>query len=215
MRRAESYQARRFKHVEVLDDEVKQSKKNTLSSLSGFPVKDDALRGFATGNRAGKPAERKQEVLTPQSVVDVCNAVWGSIDMDPCYCDGALTVTTAAMVCDGAWCGDGLKTPWRPKAFINPPYNDLKKWLAYGLTQPREQIWLVPVRTHRTWWRAWRDQLDARFELDPLKFVGYDQAFPAPLLLGYMGSNTSAFVDACFNSKLRGGLYRGDNKVSQ
>lgn len=167
-----------------------QSKKNTLSSLSGFPVKNNAMAGLATANRSGKPAEREQEVLTPQSIVDVCNKLWVQIMFDPCWCEGAITDPYAVNL------GDGLKCQWLPKTYINPPYKDLKAWLAYGQTQPKEQIWLVPVRTHRTWWRSWRDSLDVYCELNPLAFVGYAQVFPAPLLLGYWGEKTMRFCDA-------------------
>lgn len=149
--------------------------------MSGFPVKPDGMQGLATGNRTGKPAERKQEILSPPCIVDVCNKLWGRIELDPCYHPDAIT--------DPVWASiDGLKTKWSPRAYINPPYKDLKLWLKYGATQPTEQIWLVPVRTHRKWWRAWRDQLDVYVELNPIKFIGYQSYFPAPLLLGYRGA---------------------------
>lgn len=180
-----------------------QSKKNTLSSLSGFPVKNNAMAGLATANRTGKPAERLQEVLTPQSIIDVCNKVWGQIMLDPCWCAGAITHPFSVNM------GDGLKCQWLPKTYVNPPYKNLKDWLKYGQTQPREQIWLVPVRTHRKWWRKWRDELDAYVELNPLKFVGYDAYFPAPLLLGYVGNDVAAFMKA---SQLLGTVYENPNR---
>ncbi len=183
---------------------MKQAAKNTLSSLSGFPVRDDAMRGLSTGNRVGKPAERKQEVLTPQCIVDVCNKVWGQIVLDPCWCEGALTNPIHKFEFPPI---DALTAPWITFSYINPPYKDLKQWLAYGRTQPDEQIWLVPVRTHRKWWRQWRDELDVYCELDPLKFLGYDCAFPAPLLLGYKGAKGATFITAC-KKHLKGGVYQ-------
>ena len=176
---------------------MKQSIKNTLSALSGFPV----LRGFATGNRTGKPAEREQEVLTPQVIVDVCKATWGQIGLDPCWCKGSLTNPFHSFTYPEM---NGLTEPWTENTFINPPYKDLKAWLAHGRAQPTEQIWLVPVRTHRWWWRQWRDELDVAVELNPLKFVGYKQYFPAPLLLGYRGDK---HLDFCMASFDLGGVY--------
>ena len=123
----------------------------------------------------------------------MCNKVWGRIALDPCWCEGALTNPIHQFEHPQQ---DGLKDPWIAFSYINPPFGDLKQWLAYGQMQPREQIWLCPVRTHRKWWRAWRDQLDAYIELDPLAFEGYDQKFPAPLLLGYIGDSTGAFFRA-------------------
>jgi hypothetical protein len=177
---------------------MKQAAKNRLSSLSGFPVKNSAMAGLATGNREGKPAERKQEVLTPQCIIDVCTQVWGKIQFDPCYHQDAITDPQFAT------CLAGLDVEWHSKAYVNPPYKDLKAWLKYGSTQPGEQIWLVPVRTHRGWWRAWRDELDVYVELNPIKFIGYDQYFPAPLMLGYRGEMEFEFCEAAF---LLGSVY--------
>lgn len=166
-----------------------------------------AMRGLATGNRPGKPAERKQEILTPQVIVDVCAKLWGRIELDPCYCDGALTNPLYSFTYPAV---DALKVEWGYKAFINPPYKDLKAWLAHGREQKFEQIWLVPVRTHRKWFRAWRDSLGAYVEMDPIAFVGYDQVFPAPLMLGYKGKKATDFLAAA--SHLGSG-YSPDNDV--
>ena len=153
--------------------------------------RQDAMVGLATGNREGKPAERKQEVLTPQCIIDVCNKLWGRIEFDPCPHPDART----GAVSEAPNNLSGMRVTWSNKTYINPPYKDLKDWLEYGQKQVGEQIWLVPVRTHRKWWRHWRDSwLDAHVELDPLKFVGYKQVFPAPLLLGYRGTNALDFM---------------------
>lgn len=159
----------------------------------------DALTGLSTGNRTGKPAERQQEILTPQKILDVPNRLWGRIVLDPCWCQGALTNPEEKFELPHV---DGLKAQWLGKSFINPPYKDLKKWLAHGQTQTKEQIWLTPVRTHRKWWRAWRDSLDSYCELNPIAFEGYSQVFPAPLLLGYYGDLSGRFEELCSQSKL-------------
>lgn len=155
-------------------------------------MKPDAMTGLATGNRVGKLAERKQEILTPQCIIDVCLKVWGHIELDPCGHPDSIVPAH----CKTYEAGDGLSHPWVAQTYINPPYKDLKAWLGYGAHQPNEQIWLVPVRTHRWWWRSWRDSLDAYCELNPVKFVGYTSYFPAPLLLGYWGDSVSEFENA-------------------
>ena len=149
------------------------------------------MSGLSTGNRTGKPAERKQEILTPQAIIDVCLKLWGEIPLDPCWCEGALTKPTYSFTYPAV---DALKVDWEYKAFINPPYKDLKKWLAHGQIQKFDQVWLVPNRTNRKWFRAWRDGLDAYVEMDPIAFVGYDQVFPAPLMLGYKGKKAADFL---------------------
>jgi hypothetical protein len=61
----------------------------------------------------------------------------------------------------------------------------LKDWLSFQLDMSEgESIMLVPNRTHRKWLRAWRREVHALVELDPLTFRGHKQAFPAPLVLG-------------------------------
>lgn len=82
---------------------------------------------------------------------------------------------------------------WPERTFINPPYRDLKKWLAHGLEQEGEQVWLIPVRPHRKWWREFERDCDALIWLDPVAFHGYDQKFPAPLCLAYRGVHTDDF----------------------
>ena len=136
--------------------------------------------------------DRKQEILTPQCIIDVCLKVWDRIALDPCSAPASI-VRAGVRTYEA---GDGLSHPWVPKTFINCPYKDLRTWLEYGDKQPSEQIWLVPVRTHRKWWRGWRDSLDAYCELNPLKFIGYDSYFPAPLLLGYRGCYIDKFATA-------------------
>lgn len=153
---------------------------------------DDALTGFATGNRKGKPAARNQSVLTPLLVVDLCKALWGQIALDPCWEGGAITDPEYKFdIVNGQ---DGTKLGWVPKTFINPPYDSLQPWLEHGRKQPLEQVWLIPVRSHRRWWRKFRDEhLDVYVELNPIKFLGYQQFFPAPLLLGYTGNQVADF----------------------
>lgn len=62
----------------------------------------------------------------------------------------------------------------------------LGDWLEHQLERSEgESVVLAPVRTHRKWFRAWLRRLGAAVFLDPLKFEGYAQAFPAPLVLGF------------------------------
>lgn len=60
-------------------------------------------------------------------------------------------------------------------------------WLAHHLAATEgESVMLVPNRTNRKWLRQWRAQVDGLVELDPLVFLGHRQAFPAPLVLGFL-----------------------------
>lgn len=65
------------------------------------------------------------------------------------------------------------------------PTVGLDNWLQMQLTQSLgESIMLVPNRTHRPWLRRWRQKISALIELNPITFVGFPQAYPAPLVLG-------------------------------
>lgn len=156
---------------------------------------DDAMRGLATGNRNGKPAKRKQEILTPVVIREVCRLVWpDGIALGPAgNKESIMGADYQYLPTRGE---DGLNLPWFPRSFINPPYDDLKKWLAYGMTQPAQQIWLVPNRTSRPWFREWRNQLNAFVELNPIAFHGYVNKAPFPLLLGYVGGSINSFLGA-------------------
>ena len=116
--------------------------------------------------------------------------------MDPCGSPDSL-VEARVTVCPETG-GDGLAMEWPERTFVNPPYRELKKWLAYGLEQGdelgTEQVWLIPVRPHRAWWREFERDCDALIWLDPVAFHGYDQKFPAPLCLAYRGCDPDGFV---------------------
>jgi hypothetical protein len=77
---------------------------------------------------------------------------------------------------------EGLTAPWVDATFINPPFNVLKLWLLKSLEETCDHVMLVPVRTHRPWWRDWAIASEVVY-LDPVKFEGHDQSFPAPLCL--------------------------------
>jgi hypothetical protein len=91
----------------------------------------------------------------------------------------------------------GHAAPWPDRTFVNPPYGDkgpecllanFEDFCAAFARATTEVAFLCPVRSHRKWWR--RDILraaDAIVFLDPLKFEGFAQTFPAPLCLAYKG----------------------------
>jgi len=62
----------------------------------------------------------------------------------------------------------------------------LKDWLDMQLKGEGESVLLCPNRTNRKWLREWRASVDALVELNPLSFLGHEQAFPAPLVLGFV-----------------------------
>lgn len=94
---------------------------------------------------------------------------------------------------------DGLAEAWPERTYFNPPFDALAPWLA-KYRAAWEVVGLVPVRTHRRWFRESIARSTSVHFLDPLKFVGHSAAFPAPLCLLYRGAAPSVlahFVGVC------------------
>lgn len=164
----------------------------------------DAMQGLATGNRAGKRSDREQDIYTPDSVLEVCRAVWpAGIELDPCASLNCPPLAVRQHY--GGEQGDGLTESWIDGVYFNPPYKDLKAWLAKSTKERAyanvvEQIGLFPVRPHRVWWCEYMRVVPTRIAwLKPLKFRYYKQAFPAPLVLVYTGSRTERFTTAVYD----------------
>ena len=108
----------------------------------------------------------------------------------------------------------GLVDPWPHKTFCNPPYGELRAWLEWAMATYADHIMLVPVRPHRTWWREWAATFPPSdlVYLNPLKFVGYDQAFPAPLCLARANAPTDEigrFGQLCISTGLGSPIIKG------
>lgn len=91
---------------------------------------------------------------------------------------------------------DGLRYVWIDRTFVNPQYDALKSWLSHEGTGDGRLAWLIPVRTHRKWWRAWARTMDVVIYLDPFAFAGHCDKFMAPICLGYRGFDADVMVAA-------------------
>lgn len=151
----------------------------------------DALRGLV-GNLDPHP----QEILTPWVITDFVRDVFGEpIAFDPC---AARDVRSTVLATERRYGkdgidDDGLLAAWPDATFANPPYGQLKRWLAKAVQEAepigtvRDRIIvLTPVRSRSGWWRAARDaarKSGAVVELDRVRFVGYESTFPESLAL--------------------------------
>lgn len=152
-----------------------------LKSLYG----EGHVNATRTRECVAMPGLREQSVCTPAVIVDRLVKFWGDYpEMDPAWCPGQLVRARC-------YPADGLVAHWPRRTYCNPPYGPLEQWLEHG-GDFEDVIWLVPVRTHRTWFREFWHKLDARIALDPVVFVGHKHGFPAPLLLGYRGPEVLA-----------------------
>lgn len=161
---------------------------------------DDALKslygkGHVNATRTREcvtmPGKREQTIFTPQCIIDVVLELYGTIAFDPAY-GGPEGIVPAEAYTDTM----GLVIQWPDRTYCNPPYGELKLWLAHSLKQTSRHVMLVPVRPHRKWWREWARQADVVY-LNPIKFLGYDQAFPAPLCLAERNTGDSQLAKIC------------------
>ncbi|TXH14809.1 MAG: hypothetical protein E6R03_08490 [Hyphomicrobiaceae bacterium] len=91
----------------------------------------------------------------------------------------------------------GHMADWPDRTYCNPPFGnqgpevllaDFKDFCAkYAKTQTEVAL-LSPARSHRKWWRKNVMMAStAVVYLNPLRFEGFPQTFPAPLVLAYRG----------------------------
>ena len=143
-----------------------------------------AIKRNALESRTGSQAERPQEILTPRWILDWLIQEWNGIALDPCADSGQHVPASYRLVWPHS---DGLAASWEDRTFVNPPFKDLKAWLAKALEQAgsleRRITVLCPVRSHRAWWRSAMERADRVIFLPPVKFAGYDNSLPEPMCL--------------------------------
>lgn len=137
------------------------------------------------------PGKRKQDIHTPDVIVDKVHQFYGGIlPLDPATVESNPTRASRFYTP----IDDGLAKPWDAPTFCNPPYNKLKDWLAKARSEEGPIIFLCPVRTNRAWFylttrESGKGAWDVIHFLRPVKFNGYDQAFPVSCMLAYKGHN--------------------------
>lgn len=133
----------------------------------------------------GFGGDRPQEIRTPLTLIrTVEKAFGGVIALDPCAPTHAPPTFAALRYVREA--ENGLRVEWVDRTFFNPPYDDLKPWLAKAReagSRGLRVVALVPLRSHRKWFRAAMVSATRIVYLDAVKFEGYKSAFPVPLVL--------------------------------
>jgi hypothetical protein len=165
---------------------VVEMKHNALKSLWGDGPKDSYAeeKRKNTAKSMISPGERPQDIRTPKALLElVAHALGGKIALDAA---DTLQQTPALKHYTGEPGSDGLVEPWTDGTYCNPPYKDLKEWLSKACkeaTTGSRIVVLCPVRPHRAWFRRAMREATSIVYLNPLKFEGFKQAFPAPLCL--------------------------------
>ena len=80
--------------------------------------------------------------------------------------------------------GGGLEREWGTSTFVNPPYSEIKEWVAYGFAQAEQGktiVMLIPSRTDTRWWHDYvMNGAEIRFIKGRLKFGGSKNSAPFP-----------------------------------
>lgn len=104
---------------------------------------------------------------TPKDVYDALDKEF-HFDHDPCPIGGL----------------NGLNSEWGESNFVNPPYSDIKIWVAesYGrVLKGKTVVMLIPSRTDTRWWHEYiMKATEIRFIKGRLKFGGAKNSAPFP-----------------------------------
>lgn len=109
----------------------------------------------------------RQTWRTPKAFYTALNTEFG-FDFDPCPPDPHF---------------DGLHCEWGDINFVNPPYNEVKKWLEKSLDEWRKGktvVLLLPSRTGTKWFHRYVLPFasDVRFIRGRLKFDDQNNSAP-------------------------------------
>ena len=110
----------------------------------------------------------RQDWQTPEETYRLLDAEF-HFNFDPCPRDFA---------------SDGLAKEWGARTFVNPPYNQISKWVYKAAIESRRGklvVLLIPARTDTRWWHEWvMSATEIRFIKGRLKFGGATNSAPFP-----------------------------------
>lgn len=119
----------------------------------------------------------RHDYATPDHIYDPLHAEFG-FTLDPC-CTHENAKTKRHYTPDE----NGLMQEWGGVVFMNPPYGDIKAWMAKALSESKKGatvVCLVPSRTSTAWWHDYAMKGEIRFIRGRIKFVGEKHNAPFP-----------------------------------
>lgn len=126
-------------------------------------------------------SSKSDEWATPQDFFDKLHAEF-DFCLDPC-----ATAENAKCVLYYTLEDDGLTQPWlRQRVFCNPPYSQIKLWMAKAYEESQKGalvVCLVPSRTDTRWFHDYAMKGEVRFIRGRLKFGGSKNSAPFPSAL--------------------------------
>lgn len=134
-------------------------------------------------------SSKKQDYSTPQDLFNLLNAEF-HFTLDVCADECNHKAPT--------WFdeeSDGLKQNWIGTCWMNPPYNDKKKWIIKAYNESVKNnctvVCLVPARTNTSWWHNYCMKGEIRFIKGRPVFEGMKHGLPQPLAIVIFGLNYS------------------------
>ena len=114
--------------------------------------------------------ERNQKAQTPEQLYEELNDEF-HFEFDPCpaFPDGIQTF-------------DGLQIPWKKINYVNPPYNEIEKWVKKALIEKKKgntSVFLIPLRADRKYFMEHvipNSKISVVFP--KVTFKGYDRPCP-------------------------------------
>ena len=101
--------------------------------------------------------EDRNRYCTPRLILDPVYAMWGRIDLDPCW--DPTSIVRALRTFDIRRGQDALKLRWRGRVFLNPPYSGPAPFLRRAAIHYRrglaETLAIVNVMAGSRYWHQW------------------------------------------------------------
>jgi len=131
-------------------------------------------------------SSKRQDWRTPEALYRQLDAEF-NFDFDPCPVNPSF---------------DGLLIGWRKRNFVNPPFNEVAKWIKKGFNESLKGklvVFLVAARTDSPWFHRYvlPYAKEVRFLKGRLKFSECKEPAPFPSMV------------VVFNGRTRGGLASG------
>lgn len=117
-----------------------------MSDVDLFGITQPTRRDMASHQiPAGGSIKSTDEWLTPPDLIEAL----GPFDLDPCSPGDRRPWDTAAK--HYSLEDDGLRQPWEGRVWLNPPYSDMRRWLA-RLAEHDNGTALIFARTETALW---------------------------------------------------------------
>lgn len=154
---------------------------------------------------------------TPPAFMAGVVARWGPFDLDSAS-DGRNARAPSfhtRHVCSRAVPRDGLWFPWPGRVWCNPPYSELRAWVAkgareaWGNPESRGVVMLIPARTSTVAWHRWVMRAEFVGLVDGrLRFGGASNGAPFPSALVVFGTAPSSPRFVALDRRGRAGRHR-------